>query len=693
MGAERDQCSQQLRPKDEQLAGMEAAHAQQLLDATLAASAAQQAFAEEAAREQAAAKQSAQAARLAEVNLMEERRLREQETAAARGQVEQFRFAADDRARQLQERSDALAKKEQEVKDLLRQLAAVGDSNAPLVKPAEEPPPEAVVTSFEVMFALQGSLGIEFQRLAAPYVVVKILPNKVATDLGLLPGDELVAVENEPVTEVPWEGLVQRLGRRPVVAKFLRDPRRQQPAESEGGGQMGGLMSSMSSVAAVVKSAVPGKAMSGASQGGTGGSESSSQDQARLVAEVERLTTLLKARDGDVLELENQLKQRAEALKALEAGDTGAEALAGLAQEKELLAQQVQQLKAAVEEADKQSAAMAAEQERAAAQLAEEVQTRHVLEGQVSALTEQRTSLMTQFESLRNTCGELSAESQQKVGLESQVQELLRMNAQWQEAHGRLTAESEGLRSRVTEGQQLQSEVVQLRHYERACVELEQRLRDTEAQLEAVGAEMAQSRETREGDQATISRLQTVVESIQDSGESQAGQFEAELLERSHECSTLRRSLEEERRKVEELIRMQRDCQGSAEAGRALQAENETLAKELEQAKKEQEKLSGIVERCLEKMERESRERPHLVDKRMVTQMLAAYLEQRDHPTAAQEIMFKMADLLGFTTAEREQVGLSMRRRTLLEQQDDPASLSELTDRFVDFLLEESEAG
>ena len=37
----------------------------------------------------------------------------------------------------------------------------------------------------------------------------------------------------------------------------------------------------------------------------------------------------------------------------------------------------------------------------------------------------------------------------------------------------------------------------------------------------------------------------------------------------------------------------------------------------------ERQKLNDVVERCVEKLEKESRERPHLVDKRMVTQMLA----------------------------------------------------------------------
>ena len=41
---------------------------------------------------------------------------------------------------------------------------------------------------------------------------------------------------------------------------------------------------------------------------------------------------------------------------------------------------------------------------------------------------------------------------------------------------------------------------------------------------------------------------------------------------------------------------------------------------------------------CLE----ESRERPFLVDKRMVTQMLAAYLEQRENPGPQQELLICM---------------------------------------------------
>ena len=70
----------------------------------------------------------------------------------------------------------------------------------------------------------------------------------------------------------------------------------------------------------------------------------------------------------------------------------------------------------------------------------------------------------------------------------------------------------------------------------------------------------------------------------------------------------------------------------------------ERLQEELLVAREEAKKLNGVVERCLAKMEAESRERPFLVDKRMVTQMLAAYLEQREHPGPQQEILQKMAE-------------------------------------------------
>jgi len=575
-----------------------------------------------------------------------------------------------------------MAKKEQDVKDLLRQLAASGDGNKSPQQAVESTPTEeeAVAPCFEALFALTGPLGLEFQRQSAPYVVSRIHASGVAVGLGISPGDQLVAVAEEDVTQVPWSDLVQRLGQRPVVVRFRR-------AQTKEDGEGSGLISSVSSVGSALLTkamiAVPGKA--GETPDGTAAAT------ARLQSEVERLATLLRARDEEVADLGNRLDQSASALKVLEAGSGAAADTARIVQEREASLQQVRQLQTRLETTEQDAAQLRVDRDVAVEGRAEGARLLTESRLQVAALSERHQSLMTQFQTLSSNCESLSLETEQKAGLEGQVQELVRMNAQWQEAHQNLTSESESLRERAVELHRLQAENAQLRQFREACSVLEHELSQADGGLEALRTEVVQLQYGRNTDQATISRLQALLTSMEESGESQAGQLEAELLARSSECTALRRQVEDQRARLQELLRTQGDCQAAAEAGRALQSENETLRQDLGKARKEHTALSGVVEQCIAKLEKESRERPHLTDKRMVTQMLAAYLEQRDNPRQQQEIMVKMADLLGFTTAEREQVGLSQRRRALLGQEDEPVGIVDLTDRFVDFLIEESE--
>jgi len=298
---------------------------------------------------------------------------------------------------------------------------------------------------------------------------------------------------------------------------------------------------------------------------------------------------------------------------------------------------------------------------------------------------------MKQLESVSETCQNLTMDSQQKSGLEGQVNELLRMNAQWQQAHQNLNAESESMRQRLVQVEQLQLEVRRLEPFEAAAREMELRLQDTEQSLEQHRNALIEAQQLRSHDSTAVQRLQLEMESLRESQESQVSQLEAQLMESSSEKVRLQREKDDLQHRMEELLQRQQDNSQAAEDGKGLRRENETLRQELAMSQEEQKNLNTVVERCLAKMEIDSRERPFLVDKRMVTQMLAAYLEQRDHPKAQQEILTKMADLLGFSTSEREQVGLSHKRKSPLTE--DPADLSDLTDRFVDFLLEESEAG
>merc|ERR1712137_1427325 len=207
---------------------------------------------------------------------------------------------------------------------------------------------------------------------------------------------------------------------------------------------------------------------------------------------------------------------------------------------------------------------------------------------------------------------------------------------------------------------------------------LQARLGEAERSFSLLDTEAAQLREGRKSDQEVICRLQDTIESIQDSGESNVGQLESLLLDRSRECQALRRERDDALRQVDELVQREKMQPNGDENTHALREENKKLEHHLAVAEEEKRNLNSVVERCVAKLEKDAHERPHLVD-RMVTQMLAAYLGNQKNQ---QEIIVKMADLLGFTTAEREQIGLAQRRRSLLEQQE-PGGL---TDLFVDFL-------
>ncbi|CAK0891736.1 unnamed protein product, partial [Prorocentrum cordatum] len=565
------------------------------------------------------------------------------DATVAAGRLEQARFAVAERERQLGEKADALSKKDAEVKSLLRQLAAVGDSGVVQAEAATaSQAEEEACTAFEVMFALEGALGLEFQRLQPPYVVQQVHGHGVAVGLGILPGDELLLVAEQDVTQTPWEDLVKQLGQRPVVARFRRDPRRELPEREEVGGLFEAGIAGVSRGASLLTQTVGRAAISvvpgvpgrgGASPGGGPGTgEAPAEGQHRLLAEVERLGTLLRARDGEVADLGDQLRQRDEALRVLEAGDAALAGAAKMAKDAEASAQRARQAQERLQEMESQVAALRAEREAAAQRLSEETAQKEEYRQQASALTERCNSLMAQFETLRGTF----LNPQQKAEMEARMQELMRMNAQWQQAHQSLSADAESLRQQAVEKNQLQSEVDNLQHLERAVGMLQARLQEAEGQLEEVTGEAQQLREMREADQGTIQRLQAVVESVQESGDSQAGWLEAELMERSRECQALRREAEKLRSQVEELARSQEEGRQTAEEGRALREANDGLSRELEASKKDREELNGVLQRCLAKLEKEGMERPHLVDKRMVTQMLASYLEQRDNPRQSQ---------------------------------------------------------
>lgn len=623
-----------------------------------------------------------------ETSIAHLRQDQEKEGANLRSELEQLRFALEEKDKQLAGKMESIAAKEGEVKKLLKELANVpAPSSTPVVEEQTLAVEEVVTSSdFEVMFALAGPLGLEFRQLSAPYVVARVHADRVATGLGIQAGDELIAVAEENVTSASWDTLVERLSKRPVVGRFRRTlaPGGQPTSKSTGTSILSSVVSSagtsLLSAAAQRTGALTGDAKKVTSE---------KLDKSR--AECDRFRVLLRAKDSEISELRGTLKQREEALRVVETGNPDVTDTVRLTQEKEALAQSFQHVQQQLVDLGSVTDELNSERERMLAQATQDSLQIETLQQAKSALTDRCTSLLTQFESLRSTCESLSLDSQQKLELEGQVQELSRMNSHWQRAHENLTSESEVLRNQATEMQQLQAEVAKLRQFEQLYIALGAEIHEAERlQTEMAGA-LEKSQQARSDDQSTLLRLQGEIEAMQETGESEAGHLEGEILERNRECTVLRREVEELKNRVEDLVRIQKASSDAADTGRRLQGQTENLQRELEEANLERERLNGVVERCLEKMEKDGRERPHLVDKRMVTQMVAAFLEQRDKPRPQQEILVRMADLLGFTTAEREQVGLSQKRRGLLDQREDAQGLTELTDRFVDFLLEESE--
>merc|ERR1719329_753202 len=163
--------------------------------------------------------------------------------------------------------------------------------------------------------------------------------------------------------------------------------------------------------------------------------------------------------------------------------------------------------------------------------------------------------------------------------------------------------------------------------------DLDERIRETEAQLSASQAARSEA----------VRMLKDVIGSLQLTGE------DLTALSGSEDPSSLRREMQERRWRGEELRRCLDGWQEASEATTSfLKAHAEAL--------KEKDEMSRLVEGCVEKLEKETRERPHLCDKRLVMQMLATYLEQQGNPRQQLEICSKMADVLGFSMSERQQV-------------------------------------
>ncbi|CAJ1458303.1 unnamed protein product [Effrenium voratum] len=205
--------------------------------------------------------------------------------------------------RELQEAKDRAAELTQQAQQAQRAARPELQAQEQEALQGEESAPDAVPDVFEVLFALQGSLGLEFRALAAPYVIAKIHDSGIATGLGISEGDELIAVAEESVEQASWEDLVRKLSQRPVVAQFRR--RSAAPGAD-------GASASAAKAAALISSV--GSSLLSKARGEDEAKQAMAAELRQLRGEVQRLEDLGRAKEEELRRLHARMRQK-EALR------------------------------------------------------------------------------------------------------------------------------------------------------------------------------------------------------------------------------------------------------------------------------------------------------------------------------------------------------------------------------------------
>jgi hypothetical protein len=191
-------------------------------------------------------------------------------------------------------------------------------------------------------------------------------------------------------------------------------------------------------------------------------------------------------------------------------------------------------------------------------------------------------------------------------------------------------------------------------------------------------------------------KLVEVIDEIEKSQQSVVERFEVELQERERQLKGFREKLEA------------RSCSSTPDANLDLlreglaqsEAKLELIEKDNSRLRVENAELGGMVQKCLEKIQRDLSDKPHWVDRRMVTRAIGNFLLELDnldesssskakgidvHLSARQ----KLGDVLGLTEEERVSMRL-LSYPSRLDGLDAKAGTSSISKDFVEFLEKET---
>jgi len=300
--------------------------------------------------------------------------------------------------------------------------------------------------------------------------------------------------------------------------------------------------------------------------------------------------------------------------------------------------------------------------------------------------------LMAQFQQLQVQCARISSLEEEKSILEGQLQQLMkscgelqRQNAEWQQEREGLVLEATQLRNRAGDAQQLESRLSQASqsaHQLAVSQQAEEKLRH---ELRSVQDELSAEKAARAAEADGAGSLRDMIEAMHEEHQSAVSMLEAELSDKRSYCFRLERTLETRDQTIDQ---MRQEASISSQAVSATQDDRSELHKMIEALKAENASLNAAVEQCVRKLQERPDESPFMVDKRLVIQMVIALVEQGSTPAKQHEIKQRMADSLGFTQVEREQIGVLPKAQRL----SDSARyvVGGLADMFVEFLNTEA---
>lgn len=236
-----------------------------------------------------------------------------------------------------------------------------------------------------------------------------------------------------------------------------------------------------------------------------------------------------------------------------------------------------------------------------------------------------------------------------------------------------------------------------LRHAGEDLQRSKRQLRELEVSLETVQVEKEQAIFLLEEEKIRSNKLVEVIDEIEKSQQSVVERFELELQERERQLKGFREKQEASMscssKTPDANFDLLRESLAQAEA------KLELIEKDNSRLRVENAELGGMVQKCLEKIQRDLSDKPHWVDRRVLTRAIGNFLSELDnldessskangidvHLRARQ----KLGDVLGLT--EEERVGMRLLSYpSRLEGLEEKGGKSSISKDFLEFLEKET---